>query len=931
MSTPRALIASLSLSLCLTPSPAGPQTVSGPDSVEAGSVEAIAADTTDPRFLSSWVSYVPDSETLPSPTDFLGQIAGAAGELPNSETIYAYMRALADASERVHIEVIGQTEEGREILVVAIADEEGIRDLPRLKAASAALADPRLTPPDRVEQVIAGARPFYFFNGAIHADETVAPDMLMELAYRLAASEQPMIQRIRRETVVLLNPVANPDGRDKMSDWFYRYHRGKSDYDELARQSPPYWGRYVFVDANRDAHQLALATTQAVARMYFEYHPVVIHDLHEAMPLLQTWNGTGPYNPNLDPIVWSEFLEMSFHEMSALSALGMPGVWTWNFGEGFGHHYTDSLAMNHNGIGRGYETFGNAVPLTVTRKLGRRSLTTQWYRPIPPPQAEFRWSHRDGVNYSETAALAILDYTAGQAKQLLRGFWTKSYNSWQRGVAGSPFAFVVPAQQRDPRRVSEMVDRLLRQHIEVHRATRDFTVVEGSFAAGDFVIRLDQPYRNYAVDLMLPQDFPADAEHEPYDDTSWALPVHFGLQAPRIDDAAIRDVPLEQVTEASPPRGTVDGSGAAYLLADHGQEALLAARARLADFTVRIAETAFSAGGVEYPAGSWILPAQPGLDGALAGVAGELSLRLAAATEPSVESHEAPMPRIGVWVPWADTDMIGWIRLILDREGVPYTYLRDEDVRAGSLRDSVDVIVYGTVLLDLAGQIHGIEPIDGPMAFAPTPKFPSLGQPAASDDITGGIGWRGLASIEAFVRDGGLLVTLGAGSELVLDGGMIRNVQKSSRQDVTTPGAHLRARFTQPDHPLAYGYPEVTVAFRSPYSFYDPPRRWVTMSYCTSCLNGPYDFRHVVLQWGTRPFGGGPGAGDALPILVSGGGTNPEALQGRPAILDVPLGSGHIVAFNFNPIHRDMNRSDHRYLWNGLLNWRYIVERDRGR
>ena len=124
------------------------------------------------------------------------------------------------------------------------------------------------------------------------------------------------------------------------------------------------------MDINRDAHQLAFEATRAVHRMFFDYHPQVVHDLHEAIPLLQTWNGTGPYNPNLDPIVLSEFLEMSLHEVTTLTALGMPGVWTWDFGEGFGHHYLDSIAMNHNAIGRGYETFGNATAETVDRDVG---------------------------------------------------------------------------------------------------------------------------------------------------------------------------------------------------------------------------------------------------------------------------------------------------------------------------------------------------------------------------------------------------------------------------------------------------------------------------------------------------------------------------------------------------------------------------------
>jgi hypothetical protein len=910
--------------------PTGAEPSAGADRPDAASAAAIAAATSAPHFLSPWVAEVPESEAVPSPRDFLGHIAGAPGELPASGSIYAYLRALTSASQRVHLEVLGTTEEGREILLLAVADEAGIRDLEALRRATAALADPRRTPPEALEAAIERARPIYYLNGAIHADETVAPDMLMELAYRLAVSEAPMIRRIREQLVVLINPVANPDGRDKMSDWFHRYHAGRSDYDALPRQSPPYWGKYVYVDANRDAHQLALATTQAVARMFFTWHPTVIHDLHEAIALLQTWNGTGPYNPNLDPIVWSEMLEISFHEMSALSALGMPGVWTWNFGEGFGHHFTDSVAMNHNAIGRGYETFGNAVPLTVTRKLEPHDLTREWYRPIPPPDAVFTWSHRDGVNYAQTAALAALDYTARNAKPLLRSFWTKGFNSWRRGVEGNPYAFVIPAQQADSRRVVQLVQRLLDQRIEVHRAESRFATAEGRFAAGDFVVRLDQPYRNYAVDLLLPQQFPADAEHEPYDDISWSLPLHFGVGVVRIDDAAVREVALAPVETAAAPPGRVEGKGAAYLLADRGQEALLAARYRLADAALQVAEAPFRHAKTDYPAGSWILPDRPGLRDALEAVAGELSLDFRAARAlPDVARHDAPAPRIGVWVPWADTDMIGWIRYTLDRRGIPYTYLRDDDIRAGDLREQVDVVLYGTVLLDLQGQIHGIEPVAGPMAFEASPEFPNLGVPASSPDITGGIGWQGLANLEVFVRAGGLLIALGNGSTLVLDSGFVRNVRRVTLDDVTTPGAHLRARFVQPRHPVAYGYPEVTPIFRSPYAFYDPPRRWLTMSYCTSCLDGPLDPRHVVLQWGTRAF---PGlelpavAGADQPILVSGGGRNPEALQGRPAILDVPVGRGHVLAYNFNPMHRDMNRADYRTLWNAILNWKAIVE-----
>ncbi len=287
-----------------------------PDIPEPGSAEAIATATTDPHYVSPWVSYVPQSSTVPSPEKFLGRIMGAPGELLGTEKTYAYARALAAASPRVRVFTIGHSEEGRDILLIAIADEAGIRDLDRLKSATAALADPRRTDQTAAEKLIATSRPIYYFNAALHSDETGSTEAMVELAYRLAVSEQPMIRRIREKVVVLINPISNPDGRDKMVDWFYRYLKGKTDRNTLPRQSPPYWSKYTFVDINRDTHQQTHETTKAVHRMFHEWHPTVVHDLHEGSPLMMTWNGTGPYNPNIDPITYAEFLAMSFHEVA---------------------------------------------------------------------------------------------------------------------------------------------------------------------------------------------------------------------------------------------------------------------------------------------------------------------------------------------------------------------------------------------------------------------------------------------------------------------------------------------------------------------------------------------------------------------------------------------------------------------------------------
>src|ERR1700719_4274263 len=413
-----------------------------PDTPEPGSVEEIAQATTEARFLSPWVAYLPASATVVSPRAFLHRIPGAAGELVNSSTAYAYCRALAGSSPRVRLFTIGRSEEGRDIVLLAVADEKGIHELERLRAATAALADPRRTDAAAAESIVASARPIYYFNAALHSDETGSTDAVLELAYRLAVSEQPMIRRIRENLVVLINPVSNPDGRDKQVEWFYRFLKGKTDFAALPRQSPPYWSKYAFVDINRDAHQQTHETTKAVHRMFHEWHPTIVHDLHEAVPLLMSWNGTGPYNPNIDPITYAEFLALSFHEVEAMTAFGMPGVSTWNFGEAFAHLYLDSVAMNHNAIGRGYETFGNGSAETEKRAVSASASSVEWYRPVPAPR-EVTWSARDNLNYQETGALAALDDTAGEAQQMLQNFYKKSWDSWQKGLTQPPYAFFI--------------------------------------------------------------------------------------------------------------------------------------------------------------------------------------------------------------------------------------------------------------------------------------------------------------------------------------------------------------------------------------------------------------------------------------------------------------------------------------------------------
>jgi hypothetical protein len=399
---------------------------------------------------------------------------------------------------------VSTSEEGRAINLVLIGNEDAIKRVEHYKKQLALLADPRKTTTD-INQVINDSKPVFYLNGGLHSTEMGSPEMLMELAYRLITSNSDDIKKIRDNVIVIINPVSEPDGRDKQVDWYYRYSKGRTNWDDGFRRSPPYWGKYVFHDNNRDGIQVSQQLTKAIFDIYYDWHPTVMLDLHESVPLIYMSTGTGPYNETIDPITIGEWQVMANHDITALASQGLPGAFTWAFYDGWYPGYALWIANNHNSIGRFYETFGNAGGNTYLRDLsdmryaGDLVTSREWYRPDPATKL-VNWSSRNNVNYMEAGVLASLSYAADNGKVLLRNFYQKGLNNIKKGKEGKPRAFVIPAQQRDPAMAAYLVNQLRMQQIEVHR-------VDSGKNKNDYVVLLDQPYRNIAVSLMTKHDF----------------------------------------------------------------------------------------------------------------------------------------------------------------------------------------------------------------------------------------------------------------------------------------------------------------------------------------------------------------------------------------------------------------------------------------
>jgi hypothetical protein len=373
---------------------------------------------TDPKwvFTTELVNYLPASATVPSPLKVLGYVPGTVGKLSHVADINRYFRALAAASPRVKVFSAGMSDEGREMLLVAISDDRTIANLDDYRAKLARLSDTRGLSADDRTALIRDAKPIYWLTGSIHSPETGSPEMLMELAYRLAVYESDHVKAIRQGVITLITPVLETDGRDREVDAF-----AEGRALGIGNRGVPliYWGKYTAHDNNRDAMVLSQKLTQNVVKAFLAWHPTVAHDLHESVPFLYTSTGTGPYNDEYDPILTDELHTLSYWEMTELTRRGLPGVWTHGFYDGWAPNYTIlSVASLHNSIGRFYETYTSEGADCHIVHLPTDAIERRWDR-MNPPVNGIRWCIRSNINYQESGVLIALRYVADNRQTFL--------------------------------------------------------------------------------------------------------------------------------------------------------------------------------------------------------------------------------------------------------------------------------------------------------------------------------------------------------------------------------------------------------------------------------------------------------------------------------------------------------------------------------
>jgi len=855
--------------------------------------------TTGPEFISPLVDHLPKAAGVPSPKDVLGYYPGMPKKLTHVADLNRYYRALAAASERVKVFSAGTTDEGRECLVAAISDEDTIRNLNTYKGYLARLADPRGLSAAEAHRIIDQAKPIYLFTGGLHSAETGPPEMLMELAYRVAVDESPLYQGIRKNVIVMVVNALEPDGRDRYVDWYYRYKISEeTEADRVA--GPPYWGKYIYHDNNRDINY-SQVTMRNWLKFYLDWHPPIMHDLHESEPFLYTFSGQAPQNPTLDPILYGELPWFSNFEMTKMMSYGMPGVWTHAFVDMWSPGYLGFMSSNHNGMLRMYETFGNGGANTMKRTVdpgaaggeafGGGSMTTrEWYRPIPPYKTVV-WSQRDNTNYMETGVLSALELTSNFAKTVLENFYDKSRNSVDSGAKDAPFGYVLPAGQKDMTRVAFIVNILRLQGIEVGRAKAEVKLSDGTFPAGSLIVKRNQPYGRLAKILLEKQVYP-DPNLRTYDDAAWTMGLMSHADVKEIGDKALLDVAVDPV-DTMQVSGEVKGSGAWTAVIHNGSNSIPTLRYHLKDLTYDTLSEPYKSGDINLPAGSLILPSSARVKDEIE----KLGLEAVALKDaPNAAKRPSKLPRLAMYTTWGSTQDVGWVRYAFDHFEIPYDLIYKERVRKGNLRDAYDVIVIPNQSRTSKALVFDIESKGKPLAYNKTPEFPTMGLYGESEDITGGMGLEGVVELDKFVKAGGTLITLGTSSFFPADFGITQTVEATRTSgQFYAPGPIVEMDIQQASNPIFYGYTDRVV----PVRYANGP-----------LLRVPQEDRS---KWVLAQF---PGTEKSV---LSGFMKGVGETRNRPAIADVPVGQGHVILFATNPCYRWQNLGEFNMLANAIL------------
>ncbi|MDQ3555815.1 MAG: M14 family metallopeptidase, partial [Gemmatimonadota bacterium] len=681
------------------------------------------------------------TQAIPNPQQVLGHQVGADGRLADWSGILGYFERLSSASPYVRLEQIGTSVLGRPMVMAVITSPENHARLAAIRAGQAQLADPRGVAPAELQRLYREQPAVAFVGASLHGNEIMATQMSMELAHGLATD--PEMAALLDSVVVLLVPGMNPDGLDLVRGWYLQTR------DTPFARSPMPWmyHHYTGHDNNRDFFMITQPETRAVSDvLYRDWFPHVVFDVHQmgnrgARFFIPPF--ADPLNPNLDPLL-VRLTNLAGVQMAAdLTAAGKTGV---SHGETFDlwwHGGGRTVPARHNMVGILSEAASVDVASPIYQhpdSLRQPTLGSMF----PEPWEGGWWRARDIVEYELVAARSLVRLLARQRGDWVRHGVEMAERQVAAGREGDPFAYVVPADQRDPGSAAELLQTLRRGGVEVHRAQAPFEAGGITYPAWTHVVLAAQPFRAHAKDLLEIQRypdrrrFPGGPPAPPYDLAGWTLPLQMGVDVREVARPFASDA-LVRVDSVIVRPGTVTDQGPRYALDPrmNATHRAIHETLRLGGRVTWLREPLAVGGGISWPAGTPVLAGVPDLRTRVDRWAAQWGVHAVGVGE----GGEAPglqRLRVGLYKPWTASMDEGWTRWVFERWGVPFDTVKDARIRGGNLAADFDAIVVPDI--SYREMTRGLDPARSPAEYA------------------GGLGAPGIAALRAFVEAGGTLV-----------------------------------------------------------------------------------------------------------------------------------------------------------------------------
>jgi hypothetical protein len=888
------------------------------------------------------VASTPLAGQVTTPEEEFGFQVGADYELVNYTQLQAYWEKVAGESDRMVLDTIGYTEEGRPQLMALITSPENHRNLNRYKDIARRLALAEGVTEAEARQLSQEGKAVVWIDGGLHATEVLGAQQLLELVYRLTSAADPETLRFL-DDLIILAVAANPDGMELVSNWYYRTDaaggtREDRNYDAV----PVLYHKYAGHDNNRDFYMGNLAETTNMLRVqYREWFPQIIYNHHQTGPqgtIMFAPPFRNPPNHFLDPLIMTSLEQVgtAMHHRMVQEGKGgtvMRGGATYSIWWNGGLRTTPYF---HNSIGLLTETRGSPNPQEIPFVPARQLATTDIPLPVEPGVLHFRTV----IEYSETANWAVMDYASRNRDLLLFNIWRMGMNSIEKGsrdawtvhpsdiyaaadaVGGlntsatpedyrrfledpakkDPRGFIIPSDQEDFPTAVAFVNTLIKNGVEVQQATADFTVAGKKYPTGSLVVMTAQAYRPHVLDMFEPQDHPDDFAYPggppipPYDATGWTLAFQMGVEFDRILEGF--DGPFRLVSDVlAPTPGSVTGSGGGGYLMSHRTNAAFTAINRLqaAGHPVYWLKDPFQQGAVQAPPGTFFIPASSRVDALLPTLAEELGVSFQRVSQgPRGAALELRKPRIGLWDQYGGSMPSGWVRFILERFGYDFQLVFPPELDAGNLAAKYDVLIFpdGAIPAIRAGGMGrgGYGGGRGPdVSTIPTEYRDRLGSVTAETTVP---------RLREFLEAGGTIITLEGSTSLAYHLGL-----PVSDYLVDEEGNPLRPEeFFVPGSLL-----EVSEVTESPVMAGMPGSFIVNFA------------RSPVFSVETEAPGLRVLAGYGANSLRSGWAWGQEKLQGGAALVEADVGEGTLYLFGPQVTFRGQPHETFPLVFNGVL------------